>query len=277
MSAMAPPPLLLAEVQKQLKKLGHGAVPNEVVLAFLSELAEEEGGMETLLAAASAAGAVDDVPLKTIAAATNSPQRPVGNSATRQRRSLAPPRRELTTNTHAAAQDETVRPATAPPSTARVPLAARTAPNVVNAPTHRQRPRTPAASKPPWRANQLTAQVPTTPVAPAHIANVPTSRPRTADGSENRSHKTDRVKRHQSLTRTWSRCTVGNTTKQPGAAAAAIPLARRRDEPLNFHLRFAEAHRRAEQARRTAVTNGRARSKATRALESSGSQSRVPW
>ena len=33
----------------------------------------------------------------------------------------------------------------------------------------------------------------------------------------------------------------------------------------------------AEQARRTAVTNGRARSKATRALESSGSQSRVPW
>ena len=276
MSAMAPPPLLLAEVQKQLKKLGHGAVPNEVVLAFLSELAEEEGGMETLLAAASAAGAVDDVPLKTIAAATNSPQRPVGNSATRQRRSLAPPRRELTTNTHAAAQ-ERVRPATAPPSTARVPLAARTAPNVVNAPTHRQRPRTPAASKPPWRANQLTAQVPTTPVAPAHVANVPTSRPRTADGSENRSHKTDRVKRHQSLTRTWSRCTVGNTTKQPGAAAAAIPLARRRDEPLNFHLRFAEAHRRAEQARRTAVTNGRARSKATRALESSGSQSRVPW
>ncbi|XRB21419.1 hypothetical protein RI054_27g112680 [Pseudoscourfieldia marina] len=273
---MAPPPLLLAEVQKQLKKLGHGAVPNEVVLAFLSELAEEEGGMETLLAAASAAGAVDDVPLKTIAAATNSPQRPVGNSATRQRRSLAPPRRELTTNTHAAAQ-ERVRPATAPPSTARVPLAARIAPNVVNAPTHRQRPRTPATSKPPWRANQLTAQVPTTPVAPAHVANVPTSRPRTADGSENRSHKTDRVKRHQSLTRTWSRCTVGNTTKQPGEAAAAIPLARRRDEPLNFHLRFAEAHRRAEQARRTAVTNGRARSKATRALESSGSQSRVPW
>ena len=40
MARPAPPPELLKQVQRQLRKLGHEHVPDDVVASFLAELAE---------------------------------------------------------------------------------------------------------------------------------------------------------------------------------------------------------------------------------------------
>lgn len=237
--------------------------------------------METLMDAAAAAGAAEDMPLKAMKGSTRvrparhalgPPARldarltPAGKPAvavprTRTGRTAVPAAALLDTGLAA----PLARPATAPP--ARTPLAPRTTNPAAPA---ARRPSTPG--KAPWRVVSRTAEVPHAPPPPASLLAAPLSaaRPHTADPDASKgAHRTDRVKRHQALTRTWA----SGTAYSSGTASAVVPLASRRDEAGNFHLRFAEAHAAAEKQRRRALESGR-RKHAARRTEPAA---RVPW